>query len=115
MQALEPLPGSTIPFQFRHLSKVEGGTTWDVIVIGSGIGGMACAAALSKYGYKVLVLEQHYTPGGYTHTFSRKGYTWDVGVHCIGSMGDKDVPGQILRWLSDGGIKMKSIGEVYEK
>ena len=47
---------------------------WDAIVIGSGIGGMSCAAALSKCGEKVLVLEQHYIPGGFTHMFARKGY-----------------------------------------
>jgi len=35
----------------------------DIIVIGSGIGGLASAAALSKYGYKVLVLEQHHVAG----------------------------------------------------
>ena len=44
---------------------------WDVI--GSGMGGMVCAALLAKTGKRVLVLEQHYVPGGFTHTFSRKG------------------------------------------
>lgn len=87
---------------------------WDVIVIGSGMGGMACAAALSKYGRRVLLIEQHYVAGGFTHTFSRKGFTWDVGVHCIGEMGEKDLPGKILRWLSDDGIKMQSLGKIYE-
>ena len=32
---------------------------------------------------KVLVLEQHYVPGGFTHTFKRKSWRWDVGVHGI--------------------------------
>lgn len=47
---------------------------WDVIVIGSGMGGMACAAALAKQGRRVLVLEQHYVPGGFTHMYARKGF-----------------------------------------
>jgi all-trans-retinol 13,14-reductase len=45
----------------------------DTIIIGSGIGGLACAAALVKFGYKVLVLEQHCLAGGLAQTFSRKG------------------------------------------
>ena len=56
----------------------------NIIVIGSGMGGMTTAAMLSKLGKKVLVLEQHYIPGGFTHTFKRKGYEWDVGVHAVG-------------------------------
>ena len=53
---------------------------YDVIVIGSGIGGLACAALLSRLGRKVCVLEQHYTAGGFTHSYEREGYEWDVGA-----------------------------------
>ena len=48
---------------------------WDAIVIGSGIGGLSTAATLSKLAEKrVLVLERHYTGGGFTQTFRRPGY-----------------------------------------
>ena len=57
---------------------------YDAIVIGSGIGGLTCAALLSKLGRTVCVLEQHYTAGGFTHSYEREGYEWDVGVHYIG-------------------------------
>jgi len=57
---------------------------YDVIVIGSGIGGLTCAALLSKLGRKVCVLEQHYTAGGFTHSYEREGFEWDVGVHYVG-------------------------------
>ena len=41
--------------------------SWDAIVIGSGIGGLSVAATLSKLaGQRVLVLERHYTAGGFT-------------------------------------------------
>ena len=49
---------------------------YDVIVIGSGLGGLSVAAILAKEGKKVLVLERHYTAGGYTHVFKRRGYEW---------------------------------------
>jgi all-trans-retinol 13,14-reductase len=58
---------------------------WDAIVIGSGIGGLAAAALLAKHGgQRVLVLERHYVAGGFTQSFHRPGYEWDVGVHYIG-------------------------------
>ena len=44
--------------------------SYDVIVVGSGIGGLTCAAMLSLYGYSVAVLESHYAPGGAAHGFT---------------------------------------------
>ena len=64
---------------------------WDAIVVGSGIGGLASAALLSRYaGKRVLVLERHYIPGGCTHVFHRPGYEWDVGLHYIGGVQNPD-------------------------
>ena len=86
----------------------------DTIVIGSGIGGLACAAALAKCSHKVLVLEQHYLAGGLTQTFKRKGFTWDVGIHYLGKMGPGSQERKILDWLSDGSIRIAPIGTVYD-
>lgn len=52
----------------------------DVIVIGSGIGGLAVGATLAKAGKKVLVLEQHDQAGGCCHTYIEKGFEFDVGT-----------------------------------
>lgn len=52
----------------------------DVIIIGSGIGGLTTAAHLAKAGVKVLVLEQHSQPGGYFTSFKAKGYSFDGGI-----------------------------------
>lgn len=89
---------------------------FDAIIIGSGIGGLAAAALLAKEGRKVLVLEQHYVAGGFTHTFKRKGYEWDVGVHYIGEV---HRPNSVLRklfdYISDGQLKWAKMPEVYDK
>jgi all-trans-retinol 13,14-reductase len=89
-------------------------SAFDVIVIGSGMGGMTTAAALSRLNYKVLLLEQAQTIGGLTHAFSRKGFTWDVGLHYCGLFGRNQSAGKILDWLSGGTIEFRSIGTVYD-
>ena len=60
---------------------------FDAIVVGSGVGGIRTAALLAKAaGRRVLVLEKHYTAGGFTHVFHRPGFEWDVGVHYVGEV-----------------------------
>src|SRR5512134_3077176 len=87
---------------------------WDAIVIGSGIGGLACAAALARMRRRVLVLERHDVAGGLTQTFSRDGYTWDVGVHYLGDMAPGRPARRVLDWLAGGAIEMASLGPVYD-
>ncbi|MDJ0713742.1 MAG: NAD(P)-binding protein [Prochloraceae cyanobacterium] len=66
---------------------------YDAIVIGSGIGGLTAAAILSKYSHKkVLILEQHYVIGGFTHEFDRQGFHWDVGLHYVGEIEEYYAP-----------------------
>jgi len=59
---------------------------YDVILIGSGMSSLTCAALLSKKGKSVLVLEQHTKVGGYMHCFSRFGDRFDTGAHYVGAM-----------------------------
>jgi prolycopene isomerase len=68
-------------------------SSWDVVVVGAGLGGLAAAAALSRRGRRVLVLEQHDVPGGYAHRFLRRArgqggavYAFDVALHQIGGL-----------------------------
>ena len=95
--------------------RVPEGASYDAIVIGSGMGGMTTAALLAKLGKKVLVLEQHYVPGGFTHTFKRKGYLWDVGVHVVGEVTTRSQPGRILHAITDGRLEWASLGDVYDE
>ena len=53
--------------------------SYDVVVIGSGIGGLSCAALLARYGFEVMVCESHSIPGGAAHAFDRDGFTFDSG------------------------------------
>lgn len=87
---------------------------WDTIVIGSGMGGMTAAALLTEVGERVLVLEQHYEPGGFTHTFRRPGYRWDVGVHAVGEVTEHSLTGRLLRRLTAGDLEWASLGPVYD-
>ena len=62
--------------------------SYDVLVIGAGIGGLTSAALLAKRGLKVLVIEQHYLPGGCASIFRRKGFTFDVGASLFFGFGE---------------------------
>ncbi len=88
---------------------------YDAIVIGSGIGGLTTARSLAAMGKKVLVLEQHYTAGGFTHAYSREGYEWDVGVHYIGDVGYPTMSRKLFDFISDGNLKWAAMDKAYDR
>lgn len=90
--------------------------TFDAIVIGSGIGGLTVAALLSKlYRKRTLVLEQHFTPGGFTHTFERKGkFHWDVGLHYVGDMGEGSTGRAVFDYLTNGNVQWRKMPDPFE-
>lgn len=89
---------------------------YDAIIIGSGMGGLTTAAFLAKAGKKVLVLEKHYVAGGFTHSFKRKKYEWDVGVHYVGQVNLKNgLLRKAFDYVSDGKLEWNDMGEVYDQ
>ena len=105
---------STIRIGTRYrANRLEG--DYDAIVIGSGIGGLTTAASLSAMDKKVLVLEQHYTAGGFTHAYSREGYEWDVGVHYIGDVGYPTITKQLFDFVSDDNLKWAPMDDTYDR
>ena len=63
---------------------------YDVIIIGSGLAGLAAGAKLAKEGKKVLMLEQHFQVGGCATQFKRKEYTFEVSLHELNGLNKKD-------------------------
>jgi len=89
---------------------------YDAIVIGSGIGGLGFAALMAKHaGKRCLVLERHYTAGGFTHTFHRPGYEWDVGVHYIGQTDPRTLLRRVFDEVTDSNLHWEDMGDVYDK
>jgi all-trans-retinol 13,14-reductase len=90
---------------------------FDAIVVGSGIGGMGVAALLARAaGQRVLVLEKHYTAGGFTHVFHRPGFEWDVGVHYVGQVHEPGSPSRALfDYVSEERLAWSPLPDVYDQ
>jgi len=84
-------------------------TEYDVIVIGSGIGGLVTATQLTAKGAKVLVLESYVIPGGSSGYFSHAGYTFDVGASMIFGFGERGTTNLLTRALAAVDMKIETI------
>lgn len=72
---------------------------YDIIIIGSGLGGLECGAILSKEGYNVCVLEKNENFGGCFQTYNRRGHRLDTGIHYVGSLDNGQIMNQYFRYL----------------
>ena len=72
---------------------------FDIIIIGSGIGGLVCADILGKEGYKVGVIEKNKQIGGSLQTYVRDKVIFDSGVHYLGGLSKGQNLYQIFKYL----------------
>ena len=80
------LDWDTLP---RGKAQAGKAASYDVIVIGAGLGGLSCGAAFARQGFRPLVIEQHDKPGGFATAFRRPGgFIFDVSLHSTG-VGDR--------------------------
>jgi len=87
---------------------------YDVIIIGAGLGGLTAGAKLSKEGKKVLLLEQHYIPGGCATTFKRKDFTFEVGLHEMVGFNSTNIKTKIFNELDiQNNVEFVEIPEFY--
>ena len=87
---------------------------YDVIIIGSGLGGLTAGAKLSKEGKRVLLIEQHIIPGGCATTFKRKDYIMEVGLHEMDGLDKSDIKTKIFHDLGVfDNIKLLKLPEFY--
>jgi len=91
-------------------------TSYDAIVIGSGIGGMTAARMLAEHGgCRVLLLEQHFEPGGMTHVFARQGkYHFGTGLHYVGLRGEEDFSTKLMDTMADGKVAWEKLPDNYD-
>ena len=108
------LTPSTLRIGYRYRPK-RLAERYDAVVIGSGISGLTTASLLSEIGWKVCVLEQHYTAGGFTHSYDRQGYEWDVGVHYIGEVGTRTRSRSLFDFLSEGKLQWAAMDAEYDR
>ncbi len=89
---------------------------YDAIVIGSGIGALAFASIMAKLRkWRVLVLERHFKIGGFTHTFTRPGgWSWDVGLHYVGDMGEGMMGRRLFDFVTDARVRWNALPDVYD-
>jgi all-trans-retinol 13,14-reductase len=99
---------------YRASDDLDG---FDAIVIGSGLGSLTAAAVLARRASRrVLVLERHYTPGGFTHVFKRPGCEWDVGLHYVGDLWNEDAGlAPLLDYITEGRVDWAPMGPVYDR
>jgi prolycopene isomerase len=100
---------SQVSTQFSDAIASPLSQDWDVIVIGSGIGGLVTATQLAARGAKVLVLERYLIPGGSAGYFEREGYRFDVGASMIFGFGSQGTTNLLTRALNAVDVSLETV------
>jgi all-trans-retinol 13,14-reductase len=92
----------------------QGSDRFDAVIIGSGMGSLTTAAILADQGLSVVVLEKHSQLGGYTQSFQRESWYWDVAVHYICSMEPGDLFFHGCRYLTENKLRWKKMPHIFD-
>lgn len=85
---------------------------FDVIIIGSGLGGLACGYILSKNGFKVGIFEKNTQIGGCLQSFKRDGVKFETGMHYIGSTDNGQTLNRFFNYFDiQKDVKFKKLDE----
>jgi len=71
----------------------------NIVIIGSGIGGLSAGIILAGLDFKVTVVEKNPLPGGLMRSYRREGFDCPVGVHYVGALGEKEPLGKMFHAL----------------
>lgn len=88
---------------------------YDVIIIGSGLGGLACAHILSKAGKSVLVLEKEVQPGGCLQSYIRNGFVFDTGFHYVGGLAEGQSLYAMFKMLGLENLPWRRMDEAFDR
>ncbi|MFX1268844.1 MAG: FAD-dependent oxidoreductase, partial [Promethearchaeota archaeon] len=93
-------------------------STFPVIVIGAGLGGLGAACQLVLRGEKALLLEKHNVPGGFATSFVRGRFEFEGALHELSDIGTQDNKGSLYRFLERLGVvpdklRFKHVPEFY--
>jgi all-trans-retinol 13,14-reductase len=92
--------------------QVPPGGEYDFVIIGSGLGGLACAYILASEGYSVIVLEKNHQIGGHLQVYSRDKVIFDTGVHYVGSLNEGENLYQFFKYFGIlDKLKLKKLDE----
>ena len=110
LRTADSMLAASQPQSLSHPSNFVSETSvFDVIVIGSGIGGLVTATQLAAKGAKVLVLERYIIPGGSAGYFEREGYRFDVGASMIFGFGTEGTTNLLTRALAGVNVSLETI------
>ena len=87
---------------------------YNTVIVGGGLAGLTAGATLSKFGKKVLLLEQHYKPGGCATTFKRGDFIIEVGLHEMSGLAENGSILDLFKMLEvDKHVQFQQVPERY--